>query len=157
MPSKEFPACSCSTYFEYCYLHHLLVRVGKITTVPYYGVVSRHNTSTDTHTRKIKERTGVVAIIISTVSVHIHLNSKIYNARPCMFLFKNAVLTMTTHRNTTLSSSLTRKLILSKHPKQRISNEAVVTTSELLRLFILEARSRASLEVSFLVALLLCY
>ena len=48
----------------------------------------------------------------------------------------------------TINPSLARKLILSKHPKQRISNEAIQLTSELLRLFVLEARNRASVEVS---------
>jgi hypothetical protein len=39
-------------------------------------------------------------------------------------------------------------MLLRKHPKQRISNEAVQLTGELLRLFILEARNRAAIEVS---------
>jgi len=55
---------------------------------------------------------------------------------------------MTLPIKASINPSLTRKLILNKHPKQRISQEAVQLTAELLRLFILEARNRASVEVS---------
>jgi hypothetical protein len=47
-----------------------------------------------------------------------------------------------------MEPALTKKLLLQKQPKQRISNEAIVTANELLRLFVVEARQRASIEVS---------
>jgi hypothetical protein len=50
--------------------------------------------------------------------------------------------------NATMEPALTKKLLLQKQPKQRISNEAIVTANELLRLFVVEARQRASIEVS---------
>ena len=47
-----------------------------------------------------------------------------------------------------LDSGLTRKLLLQNHPKQqRISSDALQMASELLRLFIVEAKQRASVEV----------
>jgi vacuolar-type H+-ATPase subunit H len=45
-----------------------------------------------------------------------------------------------------MEPALTKKLLLQKQPKQRISNEAIVTANELLRLFVVEARQRASIE-----------
>jgi hypothetical protein len=55
---------------------------------------------------------------------------------------------MTMTEATTMEPALTKKLLLQKQPKQRISNEAIVTANELLRLFVVEARQRASIEVS---------
>ena len=49
---------------------------------------------------------------------------------------------------TTMEPALTKKLILHRHSKQRITSEAVVMANELLRLFIVEARQRAAVEVS---------
>jgi CENP-S associating Centromere protein X len=42
---------------------------------------------------------------------------------------------------------LARALILKNHPKQRISNEASEAIAELIRLFVLEGRNRALVEV----------
>lgn len=67
---------------------------------------------------------------------------------------------ITSTSKATITDSLARKLVLIRHPKQKISNEAIQLTAELLRVFILEARNRASVEVSFVrllvVALLIC-
>lgn len=49
---------------------------------------------------------------------------------------------------TSLEPALTKKLLLQKQPKQRITNEAVLLANELLRLFIVETRQRAAVEVS---------
>jgi hypothetical protein len=48
---------------------------------------------------------------------------------------------------TTLEPALTKKLLLLGQPKQRITSEAVLMANELLRLFIVEARQRAAIEV----------
>jgi hypothetical protein len=48
---------------------------------------------------------------------------------------------------TTLEPALTKKLLLLGQPKQRITGEAVLMANELLRLFIVEARQRAAIEV----------
>lgn len=48
---------------------------------------------------------------------------------------------------TILEPTLTKKLLLHRQPKQRISSEAVLMANELLRLFIVEARQRATIEV----------
>jgi hypothetical protein len=58
------------------------------------------------------------------------------------------MMTMTEAASTTMEPALTKKLLLQKQPKQRISNDAIVTANELLRLFVVEARQRASIEVS---------
>ena len=47
-----------------------------------------------------------------------------------------------------LEPGLVRKLLLRHHPDQRYGNDAIVAATELLRLFIVEARQRASIEVS---------
>lgn len=41
---------------------------------------------------------------------------------------------------------MVRKLLLRHYPNQRISNDAVAAATELLRLFIVEARQRAAVE-----------
>mmetsp|Transcript_28633 Transcript_28633/g.44518 ORF Transcript_28633/g.44518 Transcript_28633/m.44518 type:complete len:104 (-) Transcript_28633:1167-1478(-) len=46
-------------------------------------------------------------------------------------------------------ASLTRRLMLLRRPVQKTSNDAVILTAELLRLFILEARNRAVAEAEF--------
>ena len=46
----------------------------------------------------------------------------------------------------TISTSLTRQLLQLHHPNQRFHNDALSTSSELLRLFIIEARRRAAIE-----------
>jgi hypothetical protein len=48
---------------------------------------------------------------------------------------------------TTIEPALTKKLLLLRQPKQRITTEAVLMANELLRLFIVEARQRAAIEV----------
>ncbi|KAI2498996.1 hypothetical protein MHU86_15500 [Fragilaria crotonensis] len=53
---------------------------------------------------------------------------------------------ITSTSKATITDSLARKLVLIRHPKQKISNEAIQLTAELLRVFILEARNRASVE-----------
>lgn len=45
------------------------------------------------------------------------------------------------------SPDLTRRLLLQRHPNQRISNDAVELANEMLRIFIVEARERAAVEV----------
>lgn len=49
--------------------------------------------------------------------------------------------------NSKIEPSLTKQLILHNNPKQKISSEAVQVAAELLRLFIVEARQRAVVEV----------
>jgi hypothetical protein len=53
-----------------------------------------------------------------------------------------------------LEPSLTRKLLLQHHPNQRITNDAVNAANELLRLFIIEARHRAAVEVRSLICVI---
>mmetsp|Transcript_8116 Transcript_8116/g.9490 ORF Transcript_8116/g.9490 Transcript_8116/m.9490 type:complete len:122 (+) Transcript_8116:120-485(+) len=45
-----------------------------------------------------------------------------------------------------LPTSLIRKLLLRNYPNQRISNEAIVLASELIRNFVQEAHHRAEIE-----------
>ena len=45
-----------------------------------------------------------------------------------------------------IETSLTRKLLLRHHPTLRISNDVIVSATGLLRIFIVEARHRASVE-----------
>lgn len=47
---------------------------------------------------------------------------------------------------TTIEPALTKKLLLLRHSKQRVSGDAALLSSELLRLFVLEARNRAAVE-----------
>lgn len=54
----------------------------------------------------------------------------------------------------TLEPSLVRKLLLRRHPDQRYGNDAVVAATELLRLFIVEARQRAAIEVRWAASVL---
>jgi hypothetical protein len=46
----------------------------------------------------------------------------------------------------TVPPSLTRQLLTLHHPNQRFTNDAITLSSELLRLFIIEARRRAAIE-----------
>ena len=46
----------------------------------------------------------------------------------------------------TISASLTRQLLQLHHPNQRFNNDAISTSSELLRLLIIEAKRRAAIE-----------
>mmetsp|Transcript_7362 Transcript_7362/g.11589 ORF Transcript_7362/g.11589 Transcript_7362/m.11589 type:complete len:129 (+) Transcript_7362:34-420(+) len=46
----------------------------------------------------------------------------------------------------TISASLTRQLLQLHHSTQRFHSDAISTSSELLRLFIIEARRRAAIE-----------
>mmetsp|Transcript_28611 Transcript_28611/g.63610 ORF Transcript_28611/g.63610 Transcript_28611/m.63610 type:complete len:130 (-) Transcript_28611:180-569(-) len=46
----------------------------------------------------------------------------------------------------TLEPGLVRKLLLRRHPDQRYGNDTIVAATELLRLFIVEARQRAAIE-----------
>ena len=56
---------------------------------------------------------------------------------------------------TTIEPALTKKLLLLRQPKQqRITTEAVLMANELLRLFIVEARQRAAIEVRRYVVVL---
>lgn len=48
-----------------------------------------------------------------------------------------------------ISIALTRKLLLAENPNQKITNEALEAANFLLREFILEARTRASVEAEF--------
>ena len=45
-----------------------------------------------------------------------------------------------------ISASLTRQLLQLHHPNQRFTNDAIMASSELLRLLIIEARRRAAIE-----------
>ena len=45
-----------------------------------------------------------------------------------------------------LEPSLVRKLLTRRHPDQRFSHDAILAATELMRLFILEARERAAME-----------
>jgi hypothetical protein len=47
-----------------------------------------------------------------------------------------------------MDPALIKKLLLLRHPKHRISNDAVLLAGELLRLFVIDARQRAAVEVS---------
>ncbi|KAL7531187.1 hypothetical protein ACHAXR_003886 [Thalassiosira sp. AJA248-18] len=47
---------------------------------------------------------------------------------------------------TTIPSSITKQCLQLHHPDQRFSNEAVELSSELLRMFVVEARRRAAIE-----------
>jgi len=53
-----------------------------------------------------------------------------------------------------MEPALTKKLLLQRQRKQRISNEAVLMANELLRLFVVEARQRAALEVSLIIIII---
>ncbi|KAL7451922.1 hypothetical protein ACHAWC_003679 [Mediolabrus comicus] len=46
----------------------------------------------------------------------------------------------------TVPPSLTRQLLTLHHPNQKFTNDAITLSSELLRLFIIEARRRAAIE-----------
>ena len=46
-----------------------------------------------------------------------------------------------------MDSNLTKKLLQLKNPEQRYTNDAIDSANELIRLFIVEARQRASIEV----------
>jgi hypothetical protein len=46
----------------------------------------------------------------------------------------------------TVPLSLTRQLLTLHHPNQKFTNDAITLSSELLRLFIIEARRRAAIE-----------
>ena len=52
--------------------------------------------------------------------------------------------------NDTINLALIKKLLLLENPNQRITNGAVDAAGELIRIFITEARYRASIEVSLL-------
>ncbi len=56
---------------------------------------------------------------------------------------------MSSEKTTGISTALTKKLLFADQPDQKISNEALEAASFLLCQFIAEARSRASIEVSF--------
>ena len=45
---------------------------------------------------------------------------------------------------------LTKQLLQLHHPDQKYSNEAIELSAELLKLFIVEARRRAKIEVSYI-------
>ena len=48
-----------------------------------------------------------------------------------------------------VSPPLTKQLLQLHHPDQKYSNEAIELSTELLKLFIVEARRRAKIEVSY--------
>ena len=48
-----------------------------------------------------------------------------------------------------VSPPLTKQLLQLHHPDQKYSNEAIELSAELLKLFIVEARRRAKIEVSY--------
>ena len=52
-----------------------------------------------------------------------------------------------TSSSASINPALTKKLLLFNNPNQRIANDAVDAAGELIRLFITEARFRASIEV----------
>ncbi len=65
----------------------------------------------------------------------------------------SSTLTNTTTKSSSSSSppptvppSLTRQLLTLHHPNQKFTNDAITLSSELLRLFIIEARRRAAIE-----------
>jgi len=49
-------------------------------------------------------------------------------------------------KNDLLTAALTKRLLLQHHPNQRISKDALELTNEFIRMFIIEARERASIE-----------
>ena len=50
-----------------------------------------------------------------------------------------------------IPTSLTKQILQLNHPHQKFSNEAIELTSEFMKLFIIEARRRASIEVCLVV------
>ena len=46
-----------------------------------------------------------------------------------------------------MDPNLTKKLLQLKNPEQRFTNDAISAANELIRLFVVEARQRASIEV----------
>ena len=54
------------------------------------------------------------------------------------------------NEETVISTDLTKKLLFGHLPNQKVTNEALEAASFLLRQFIVEARNRASVEVSYI-------
>ena len=54
--------------------------------------------------------------------------------------------------NSEISEALMRQLLLQGNPTQKITSEAIEAASFLLRQFVVEARNRASVEVSLQTA-----
>ena len=52
---------------------------------------------------------------------------------------------------------LTKQLLQLHHPDQKYSNEAIELSAELLKLFIVEARRRAKIEVSYWLQCIVCF
>ena len=49
--------------------------------------------------------------------------------------------------NMSIPTSLTKQILQLNHPQQKFSNESIELTSEFMKLFIVEARRRASIQV----------
>ena len=94
-------------------------------------------------------------LVLSVVTVKKTLYIAVIVQHEAQRKSRRKMATTAASKKATINHSLVRKLLLCKHPKQRVSLEAVELTAELLRFFILDAKNRASVEVSMCVVFII--